>query len=108
LQAQLNIEINNEKKIDKTMELTLYRIAQEQLNNIRKYAKAEKATITLKTDDKNIYFSIADDGAGFDMTQKVHGIGLKNISSRVNFYSGSMNIISAPGEGCILSVTIPF
>ena len=108
LQVELKIEINNEKEIDKTKELMLYRIAQEQLNNIRKYAKAKKATITIKTDDENIYFSIADDGVGFDTTQKARGIGLKNISNRVKFYSGNMNVISAPGEGCILNVTVPF
>jgi len=107
LQVQLNTEISNALEIDKTMELMLYRIAQEQLNNIRKYAKAKNAIITIKTDDKNVFFSIADDGVGFDTTQKVHGIGLKNISSRVNFYSGSMNIISAPGQGCTISITLP-
>lgn len=107
LQVQLNTELTHEKKIDKTMELMLYRIAQEQLNNIRKYAKAQNVTITIKTDDKNVFFSIADDGVGFDTTQKVHGIGLKNISSRVNFYSGNMTITSARGEGCTISITIP-
>lgn len=107
LQVKLNTEINNATEIEKTMELMLYRIAQEQLNNIRKYARAKNATVTIKTDDKNVFFSIADDGVGFDTSQKIHGIGLKNISSRVNFYSGSMNLISEPGKGCTISITIP-
>ncbi len=86
----------------------LYRIAQEQLNNIRKYAKAEKAVIILRTEDDNLFFSIADNGIGFDPKQKAHGIGLRNINSRVDFYSGRMDIISAPGQGCAININIPF
>lgn len=107
-QVELIRDIRTEKKIDKSMELMLYRIAQEQLNNIRKYARAAKATITLTTGEGNLFFSIADDGVGFDTSQKAKGIGLKNISSRVDFYSGNMNIISAPGKGCLLNINIPF
>lgn len=106
-QVNLVAETNEENTIDKNMELMLYRIAQEQLNNIRKYAKAEKATITLKVADSDLFFSIEDNGIGFDTTQKAPGIGLKNISSRVDFYSGKMNIKSAPGQGCTISITIP-
>jgi signal transduction histidine kinase len=85
----------------------LYRIAQEQVNNIVKYAKASEATITLKTGPRNIMLSIADNGVGFDPSQKAKGIGLKNISSRVEFYSGKLNIRTAPGKGCTLEVSIP-
>jgi len=97
----------NEMDIDKNKELMFYRIVQEQMNNITKYAKANKVVITLKTDDDLLILSVADDGVGFGVTQKSKGIGLKNISSRVEFYSGHMNIISAPGEGCTLEVFIP-
>ncbi|MBK5273271.1 MAG: sensor histidine kinase, partial [Bacteroidia bacterium] len=96
-----------ENSLDKNKELMLYRIVQEQLSNITKYAKAKDAVITLKTEDENIYLSIADNGEGFDIAKKAKGIGLKNISSRVEFYSGNMNIISKPGKGCTLEVYIP-
>jgi two-component system sensor histidine kinase UhpB len=89
------------------MELMLYRIAQEQLNNIRKYAKAKKAVITIRTESGNLFFSVADNGIGFDPAIKARGIGLKNISSRVDFYSGTMSILSAPGQGCTIEITIP-
>jgi two-component system sensor histidine kinase UhpB len=111
LSKELKIEFNNEisdpQRIDKNMELMIYRIAQEQLNNIRKYAKAKTAVITIKTSEANLFFSIADDGVGFDTTQKANGIGLKNIRSRVDFYSGTMNVISAPGKGCVISINLP-
>jgi two-component system sensor histidine kinase UhpB len=97
----------NEKGIDDNKELMIYRIVQEQMNNITKYAKANKAVITLKTDDENLVLSVEDDGVGFDVMQKSKGIGLKNISSRVEFYSGNMNVISSPGNGCKLEIIIP-
>jgi len=108
LQVQLLVdEKYNEQAKDKNKELMLYRIVQEQLNNITKYAKAKEAVISLKIDSDNLFLSVADTGVGFDTTQKSKGIGLKNISSRVAFYSGNMNIISAPGRGCTLEVYIP-
>jgi two-component system, NarL family, sensor histidine kinase UhpB len=108
LKVEVLAELNTGKTMDSNMELMLYRIAQEQLNNIRKYANASYAVITLKTQSGNLYFSIADNGIGFDTSRKAHGIGLKNISSRVDFYSGKMDIISAPGKGCIIDINIPF
>ena len=95
------------RKIDKSKELMLYRIVQEQLNNITKYANAKEAVIVLKTIKDNLYLSISDNGQGFDTAQKSNGIGLKNMSSRVEFYAGTMNVISAPGRGCSIEICVP-
>ncbi len=97
----------NKQGMDASKELMLYRIVQEQINNITKYAQAKEAVITLSTDKNNLFLSVADDGVGFDTSKKNKGIGLKNISSRVDLYCGHMNIISAPGKGCTLEVNIP-
>jgi|SRR5450432_163047 two-component system sensor histidine kinase UhpB len=108
LQVHLFIEEKySEKNVDKNKELMFYRIVQEQLNNITKYAKAKEAVINIKTDNGKLFLSVADNGVGFDPSQKAKGIGLKNIDGRVEFFSGSMNIISAPGKGCTLEVWIP-
>ena len=108
LQVQVLIdEKYNEKDTDKIKELMLYRIVQEQLNNIIKYAQAKEAVITIKTDNDSMFLSVADNGVGFDPSQKSKGIGLRNISNRPANYSGSMNIISAPGQGCTLEVYLP-
>jgi PAS domain S-box-containing protein len=107
LHVSVITEITESIKIDKNMEVMLYRIAQEQLNNIRKYASATHAVISLSMDRRHLSFSIADDGVGFDTKQKAKGIGLKNISSRVDFYSGDISINSEPGKGCELEISIP-
>jgi two-component system sensor histidine kinase UhpB len=107
LKVEVINELDDKRKLDKNMELMLYRIAQEQLNNIRKYAKAKKAVITVRTQGSKLFFSVTDNGVGFDMGAKAKGIGLKNISSRVDFYSGTMDIISKPGHGCTIEINIP-
>lgn len=107
LQVKFINEIDPQYKMDENMELMLYRIAQEQLNNINKYAKASNAIITVRTEKGNLFFSVSDNGIGFDTSLKPRGIGLKNIGSRVDFYSGHMNIISAEGQGCTIKINIP-
>ncbi|HEY5407119.1 MAG TPA: PAS domain S-box protein [Ginsengibacter sp.] len=98
----------NDGEIDKTKELMLYRVVQEQLNNITKYAKANEAFITLKKEGSILFLTIADNGVGFDTNQKsTGGIGLTNMKSRIEFYSGKLNIISAPQQGCKIEISIP-
>ena len=108
LQVQISVdEKYKEKNIDENKKLMLYRIVQEQLSNIITHARAGKVIISLKTDNNNVILSVTDNGIGFDTTQKSNGIGLKNISNRAEFYSGKMNIVSAPGKGCTLEIYIP-
>jgi len=85
----------------------IYRVVQEQINNILKHSEAQKATIELKSIGNNIMLTISDDGIRFDPTERSQGIGLQNISNRVEFYSGKVDLNSAPGKGCNLKVSIP-
>jgi two-component system sensor histidine kinase UhpB len=87
--------------------LMLYRIVQEGVHNIQKYASAAKASITLNLSEERVDLQIADNGAGFDLSDKRTGIGFRNIRSRIQLFSGSLDIDSAPGLGCRLRVQIP-
>ena len=105
--VNLDLENRDSQTLDSNIELMLYRIVQEQLNNIIKYAHAKEVKITLKINPEIIFLSISDNGNGFDTKKKGNGIGLKNIRSRVEFYNGKININSSPGNGCIIDITIP-
>jgi two-component system sensor histidine kinase UhpB len=105
--VDLLFDVDQKVVIGDKKKLMLYRIVQEQLTNIRKHSGAQKATITLQSVDDNLYLSIKDNGKGFDPEKKARGIGLRNITSRVEFYAGTVNIISAPGEGCTVEIVIP-
>jgi two-component system sensor histidine kinase UhpB len=93
--------LSNNKK------LIIYRIVQEQINNILKHSKATESQIELKTHNKKLQLLVKDNGIGFDPKKKAKGIGLNNIISRVEMHNGDMEIISSPGKGCMLKVEIP-
>lgn len=105
--GRLEYKVEPGKEPGGQMALMLYRVVQEQLNNIRKYSRATNAFIQLKDEEDQVVLTISDNGIGFDKTEKVKGIGLKNIRSRVEFYNGKVNIISSPGKGCRLEIAIP-
>jgi PAS domain S-box-containing protein len=108
---QLKIEFDNnginENKINDKLQMTIFRIVQEQLNNILKHAKASLATISLSSRENKITLLITDDGQGADMPHSKNGLGLINIKSRVSLYDGTVNIITKPGEGFALKVVLP-
>jgi two-component system sensor histidine kinase UhpB len=91
-----NQYLNDEQK------LMIYRIVQEQLNNIIKYADAQNVLIRIEIDQPRVTVSIKDDGVGFEMEKLEGGIGLKNIRGRLNLFNGNLEVISAPGKGCEL------
>jgi len=94
---------------DKT-KLMLFRIIQEQVNNVLKHSGARNLIIelTLAETERSIELSITDDGKGFN-PEKVRkkGLGLSNITSRADLFGGKVTILSAPGSGCKLRVQIP-
>lgn len=87
--------------------LAIYRITQEQLNNIVKHSRATTATIILSQTDKHTTLVIKDNGKGFNTFEKRNGIGLNNITSRAKVFDGTVNIQSDLGKGCMLIVTLP-
>lgn len=102
-------DVFEEELIDRDQQLTVYRIVQEQLNNIIKHAAASNVRISLRlvSDGAGIELSIKDDGKGFDPRQKRNGVGLRNITSRAELYYGHVTINSKPGHGCELKVMFP-
>jgi len=95
----------DENTIPEKLRLAIYRIVQEQLNNIFKYAEAKTINLILIQDNEKVILSIKDDGVGFDTSQKLNGIGLMNIKTRASLFNGKMNIISSSGKGCELIVS---
>jgi PAS domain S-box-containing protein len=89
------------------LKLNIFRIIQEQVNNIVKYAKADHVTISITQQNKILYISIADDGVGFNVKSERKGIGISNMIDRIESYNGEIEIISNPGNGCTISIKIP-
>lgn len=96
----------HEEDISYEFKLNIFRIVQEQMNNIIKHAQAKQVVIELYRDEK-IMLSIIDDGMGFDTEQKRSGIGLNNIQTRTELYAGKIDIQSSPGHGCKIKIEYP-
>jgi len=93
--------------INDAVKINCYRMVQEAVQNINKYAQAKLITIHFSVNDSVLTLSIKDDGIGFDITKKSQGIGLKNITARTKKINGTFVISSVIGEGTLLSITIP-
>lgn len=93
--------------VSQELHLAVYRIVQEQLNNILKYAEASFASVEISLKDHILHLTIKDDGKGFDLNTKVEGIGITNMKSRAENLGGTFRIQSAPGKGCLVEVRIP-
>lgn len=107
INTYINSESLNEALLPDELKLALYRVAQEQCTNIIKYSQAEQVIISLATKKDNFFMRIADDGHGTDPKKVTHGIGLKNISSRLSVFGGTISIDTAPGQGFALEIEIP-
>lgn len=90
----------DESQMSDKLKLTIYRIVQEQFNNIIKYAQAKSVNILLRRDEGRIILSIKDDGVGFNPQEKTGGVGLMNMKTRASLFKGDIQVISAPGQGC--------
>lgn len=95
------------KHMSPEIQLAVLRMVQEQLNNIIKHAGASEARISLSIKESKLTLVISDNGIGFNVLLTKKGLGLNNITNRVEFYNGTVRINSAEGEGCVLEIDIP-
>jgi signal transduction histidine kinase len=105
--VQFDCHPSLEYELTHDMQLMLYRIIQEQTNNIIRYADASQVIISIHKNDGFINLLIHDNGKGVDVTKQGKGIGLINILNRAETFGGSMHIDTKPGGGFRLEVRVP-
>ena len=93
--------------ISNTIKINLYRIIQEALQNINKYANANSVKIDIKKENDDLILIISDDGIGFNVKTAKKGIGLQNILFRANECEGTVDIKSNKGVGTIITLKVP-
>ncbi len=99
------IELNT--RLKDTIEIIIYRVIQEAVNNITKHANAKNVNIQIMKDDLSISLIIEDDGKGFNPNTIKKGLGLKNIISRITYLGGKTVFESNSGKGCTIVIEIP-
>lgn len=91
--------INLKTSLPQSLQLSIYRIVQELLNNIIKHAYATEALIQLQENESHLMITVEDNGKGFSTKEKSKGIGLSNIESRLSLLKGKLKIDSDQKEG---------
>lgn len=97
-------------RLDESIEVSIYRIILEAVNNVIKHAKAKNLAVQLMQYDSYINILVEDDGIGFDSgaSSQLPGIGLNNIYSRVDYMKGKVDIDTKPKAGTVINIDIPY
>jgi two-component system NarL family sensor kinase len=95
-----------EARPDKSVEIIIYRIVQELLNNVLKHAAATTTFVQLIRQDSRLNVLVEDNGNGFDtgLMENNKGAGLANIRSRVDYLKGQLDIHAEPGKGTLVNI----
>jgi ligand-binding sensor domain-containing protein/signal transduction histidine kinase len=104
---KVNLNLQNERRLPFGVEQAIYRVTQESLANVARHSHAKRMDISLMYNVGSIQLSLADDGCGFDMNLKGHGLGLRSMRERVSSVHGTVQIQSAPGQGTRIIVQVP-
>jgi len=108
--SRLPIEliIEGDRPLAPEIQVVLYRIAQEALNNISKHAAASQVTLKLSFSNQTVLLSIADDGRGFSLEDvQPHSLGLNIMRERAQKIGATLTIDSQIGEGTVINVQAP-
>lgn len=109
--GQLKVKIQAfgfSERLESSVEITLYRIVQELLNNVIKYAEATEAQVQLTRVGNEVSVTVEDNGKGFDVEiiKTSKGAGLQNVQARVDYLNGKLDIQSKPDEGTSVLIEI--
>ena len=98
-----------EKGLNKQLDISVYRIIQELVNNAIKHSNAAEILVQIRKDDQLLLIDVEDNGKGFGYNpdSKKSGMGLAGITSRVNYWKGSLNIESDKSSGTSVHIEIP-
>lgn len=108
LNINYNLEhFNLEQRLPQKIEITIYRIAQELINNIIKHSKATEVSLQIFNTNNTVILIVEDNGVGFSTTKSKKGIGLLNISSRLDMVKGNVNFEPSPKSGTLVTIKIP-
>ena len=100
--------INIEKNLPLNLQVNIYRIVQELLNNAVKHSEANNILVQCSQNGSEFYITVEDNGKGIQETEmnKLKSLGLKNLKNRINFLKGKMEIQSAKDQGTSINIEL--
>jgi len=104
---RLALTCNLKSRLGIMKETAIYRVIQEALTNIAKYADVGEAEVTVEEREEEVVVSITDQGLGFSPERIGHGVGLFSMEERARSIGGYLDIVSAPGKGAKVMLIVP-
>ena len=108
---EASLHVSGSLNINPLVDVTIYRVVQESLTNVRKHSQASAVQVELRTSDGMVEAEVADDGQGFDpstvVTSAEKGLGLTSMRERAELAGGTFTVQSNPGQGCRTFLSIP-
>lgn len=103
------------RRLSPTVEITLFRVAQEAVNNAQRHSRGQRAVVRLEFGAAGVRLTVEDDGVGFnpeqlpdDLMKGDHGFGLLHMRERLRLLRGEFRIVSAPGQGTKVTALVPW
>jgi signal transduction histidine kinase len=107
LPVPVSVDAGDLGRFSQDLEAAVYFSCLEALQNVAKYAEASQVKISLGRSNGRLSFAVTDDGVGFDPTSASHGTGLQGIADRLDALGGTLEIVSAVGEGTAVNGSVP-
>jgi two-component system NarL family sensor kinase len=109
IQVDMHVEPEGDLGLTPPQASGLFHIAQETLANVAKHARASTVNVKLYRDTTYLYLAIEDNGRGYDMSKvtRYEGHGLSNMQARAHALGGKLAVVSAPGQGTRVTVSVP-
>jgi light-regulated signal transduction histidine kinase (bacteriophytochrome) len=114
LNLQFDVRLTlNDRRLEPTVETTLYRVLQEAINNIARHAGATRTAVLLEANEKEVSMIVEDNGRGFAASGAISDdklpkrLGMLGIRERLSLVAGTLEVESAPGRGCTLYIRVP-
>ncbi|MBI5666821.1 MAG: PAS domain-containing protein [Chloroflexi bacterium] len=103
--VKVNLTIEEAVPIPPDIQIALYRITQEALNNIIKHARATEVDIVLSSQNGRVTLTVRDNGQGFDPSQAASGLGITSMHERAAKIGADLTVVSQPGSGTTITLT---
>lgn len=105
--GRISCEIDDAQQLDASRRLALYRLVQEALTNILKYARASRVRVRLVSRESRVWLSVADDGIGFEPDRVGPGHhGLRGLDDRLHAIGANLEVRSMPGRGTLVQAWV--
>jgi two-component system, NarL family, sensor kinase len=107
-QLHISLMMPSDLMLNEELQIMVFRVCQEALTNVVKYAAATQACVEIIQDRAGLQLSITDNGVGFELTEQTQkGVGLSSMQDRAASFGGLALIETAPAQGCKISIIIP-